>query len=213
MNFKNFLEHTHNNNEGKKKIQKKQISYQKIIPKLPPQKNILSSQCLLIDSRHRNKNMFPNTNHFAISFNPDPSNIGGSINTNIKNIIKINIENIVLPTVALDHPYIILKIDEINNKHLFSSDGFSDDAFAILIPKKFTPGASWVNCHIQHKCQTFKTPLANLKKLTIRFYDPNRNLMDFGADHVDTIKNEVQTMIMLNVEYYERDNGFKSQLI
>jgi len=123
MNFKNFLEHTHNN-ENKRIIKQKQPvlqTYQKIIQDLPKKKNKISTQCILIDSRHRNKDNFPNTNNFVVSFNPDPSATGAIINTNIKNIIKINIENVVLPTVALDHPYIILKIQEINNKNVFKS--------------------------------------------------------------------------------------------
>ena len=216
MNFKNFLEHTHNN-ENKRIIKQKQPvvlqTYQKIIKDLPQQKNKISTQCILIDSRHRDKDNFPNTNNFVVSFNPDPSATGAIINTNIKNIIKINIENVVLPTVALDHPYIILKIQEINNKNVFSTNGFTDDAFAILVPEKFTPGSSFVNCTIKHKCQTLKTPLANLKKMTLGFYNPNGVLMDFGTDHIGSIKDSVQTMVMLNIEYYERENGLISQLI
>ena len=215
MNFKNFLEHTHNN-ENKRIIKQKQPvlqTYQKIIQDLPKKKNKISTQCILIDSRHRNKDNFPNTNNFVVSFNPDPSATGAIINTNIKNIIKINIENVVLPTVALDHPYIILKIQEINNKNVFSTNGFTDDAFAILIPEKFTPSASFVNCTIKHKCQNLKTPLANLKKMTLGFYNPNGVLMDFGTYHIGSIKDSVQTMVMLNIEYYERENGLISQLI
>jgi len=217
MDFKNFLEHTHNNEKDDKRIiiQKQPIqqTYQKIIQDLPQKKNKISTQCILIDSRHRNKDNYPNTNNFVVSFNPDPSATGAIINTNIKNIIKINIVNVVLPTVALDHPYVILKIKEINDKNVFSTNGFTDDAFAILVPEKFTPGSSFVNCDIKHQFQTLKTPLANLKKFTISFYNPNGVLMDFGNDHVGSIKDSVQTMIMLNIEYYERDNGLISQLI
>lgn len=215
MNFKNFLEHTHKTENNKQKEDEQQQSYQKIInDDLPQKKNRLSSQCILIDSRHRDKNFYSNTNHFVVSFNPDPSAIGATINTNIKNIIRINLENVVLPSVALDHPYFILKIQELNNKNVFSTNGFTDDAFAIIIPEKVKSASSnFVNCTIKHKCQTFKTPISNLRKLTISFYTPNGILMDFGADNVGSIKDSVQTMIMLNIEYFERDNGFISNLV
>lgn len=215
MNFKNFLEHTHNNENKRITSQKKTDikTYQKIIQDLPQKKNKISTQCILIDSRHRNKNNYPNTNNFVVSFNPDPSATGAIINTNIKNIIKINIESVVLPTIVLDHPYIILKIQEINNKNVFSTNGFTDDAFAILIPEKSTTTSSFVNCSIKHKCQTLKTPLANLKKFTISFYNPNGDLMEFGTDNVGSIRDSVQTMVMLNIEYFERENGLISQLI
>ena len=212
MSFKNFLQHTHQQ-DNKDQPKNNNVTYQKIISKLPQSKNIISSQCILIDSRHRNKNIYPNTNQFDVTFNPDPSFIGASINSNIRNITKINIESVVLPTIALDHPYIILKIQEINNKNIFSTDGFSDDAFAILIPRKFTPGSSFINCEIKYNCHNFKTPLANLKKFSIGLYNPNGILLDFGADHVGTIKDSVQTMIMLNIEYFERDNGLRTRLV
>lgn len=214
MNFKNFLEHTQKTENNKQK-EVEQSSYQKIInDDLPQKKNKLSSQCILIDSRHRDKDFYPNTNYFIVSFNPDPSAIGAVINTNIKNIIKINIENVVLPSVALDHPYFILKIKELNNKNVFSTNGFTDDAFAIIIPEKNkAQGSAFVNCTIKHKCQTFKNPLSNLKKLTISFYNPNGVLMDFGVDNVGSIKDSVQTMFMLNIEYFERDNGLISNLV
>ena len=214
MNFKNFLEHTQKTENNKQK-EVEQSSYQKIInDEIPQKKNKLSSQCILIDSRHRDKDFYPNTNHFIVSFNPDPSAIGAVINTNIKNIIKINIENVVLPSAALDHPYYVLKIQELNNKNVFSTNGFTDDAFAIIIPEKMKAQSSaFVNCTIKHQCQTFKNPLSNLKKLTISFYNPNGVLMDFGVDNVGSIKDSVQTMFMLNIQYFERDNGLISNLV
>ena len=217
MNFKNFLEHTHKTENNKQKEVTQPQSYQKIINDLSQKKNKLSSQCILIDSRHRNKNYYPDTNHFIVSFNPDPTAIGAIINTNIKNIIKINIENVILPSSALDHPYFILKIKELNNKNIFSTNGLTDDAFAIIIPEKTgkASNSDFVNCTIKHKCQIFKNPISNLKKLTISFYKPNGVLMDFGAAHADPtiIKDNVQTMIILNIEYFERDNGLISNLV
>ena len=73
--------------------------------------------------------------------------------------------------------------------------------------------SNFVNCTIKHKCQTFKNPISNLRKLTISFYNPNGVLMDFGVDNVGSIKDSVQTMFMLNIEYFERDNGLISNLV
>lgn len=215
MNFKKFLEHTHNDEKDDNRIiiQKQPQAYHKIIQDLPLKKNIISSKCILIDSRHRNKESYPNTNNFIISFNPDPTYLGASINTNIKNITKINIDNVVLPKVALDYSYIILKINELHNNDIFSTNGFADDAFAILIPKKHNNTSDFIHCEITHNCHNFITPIANLKKFTISFYDPNNNLINFGADHIGSIKDSVQTMIMLNIEYLERDNNLRTQII
>ena len=84
---------------------------------------------------------------------------------------------------------------------------------AILVPEKHSNSTSFIHCEIRHNCHNLKIPLANLKKFTISFYDPNGDLVDFGADHVGTIKDSVQTMIMLNIDYYERDNGLRTQLV
>ena len=176
-------------------------------------KVVVDSKCFLFDSRHRDRIRYPNTNNYGISFNPDPSATGAIIRNPSRNITKINIDNVILPSVALNYPYIKLKIDELNNESISVTDGLSNDIYAILIPNKTVTASSFINCLIQTGCQHLPSTISSLKKLTISFYDPNGVLINFGADNINSIKDSVQTAVLATVEYLVSDRmGFTKEL-
>ena len=223
MNFKSFLEEsaklgqyskqkTYESVPSKIVNQKEESAIEKLLPHLEISKNKIkietkkSSKCLIFDSRHRNKLIYPNTNSFQISFNPDSSATGAIIRNPIRNIVNFTINSAILPTVALNYPYIQLKIDELNNSSVSTTNGNSNDIYAILIPNKMSNSTSFVNCLIQNGCQNLPSTLSSLHKLSISFYDPADELIDFGVDHVGSIKNSVQTAIIVTVRYIESDS-------
>jgi len=237
MDFKSFLQNSENQlkyskiqkNINKKKLEiNKQDNLNEIIEedkavikpnvlqnmeKFETPKIVTDSKCFLFDSRHRDKIRFPNSNNYTISFNPDPSATGAIIRNPIRNITKINIDNVILPSVALNYPYIKLKIHELNNESISSTDGLTNDIYALLIPNKTVTASSFINCLIQTGCQHLPSTISSLRKITISFYDPNDVLINFGADNINTIKDSVQTAVLTTVYYLVGDKlGFAKEL-
>jgi len=233
MDFKSFLAQNpdYNTRDEKNKI-KKQKNIELVIPTPIPYKNLKQKlnneleisnpksiepivetairtikKCLLFDSRDRNKFIYPNSNEYVVSFNPDPSAIGAIIRNEIKNVTEIHIDFVVLPSIALNYPYIKLSIDEINSKSTSTTNGRTMDMYSVLIPIKTVNSSEFINCVVHNGCQTLPSKLANLKKLTIKFYDPDDILVDFGNDFLDplNIKNSVQTMVMCTISHTEVD--------
>jgi hypothetical protein len=234
MNFKSFLEQSsklqnNNNMDFKKFLNHKHPEEKKTIEKILPELQIIDenqkkikkskkNKCLVFDSRHRNKIIFPNTNKFTVSFNPDSKQLnnetveelktrqGAVIRNPMQNIIEIKITQVILPTIALNYPYIQLKIDEINSKNISVTNGRINDVYAILIPDKTATPSGFVNCVIEDG--ELSEPIANLQKLSISFYDPDDILINFGADNIGSIKSSVQTTILCKITYLDNNiNG------
>jgi hypothetical protein len=217
MNFNNYLKLQHSTEQKQPtKIHKEvYLNDQHMENKI--KKKILTKEintCIVIDSRHRDRDKFPNTNNFRVTFDSNFS-LDAKINSNIKNIIEIRLLSGIFPIVALDHAYIQIKIEELHNNHLFTSDGGVDDIFAIMTMDKTNNTTSFVSAHPINRCSnTFNTPISNLNGFTISFLDPNGNLIDFGNDNVGGLVNDSrQTMLVFGIKHCIEYHDFNTELI
>lgn len=129
-----------------------------------------------ISSNDRDRAIYPNLNYYRIQFQ-----------SKIKNIVEIELVNIIFPNVAniLLEPYLVLEIDELPSNIEFSCTDIHK-AFAILPLKKpnDTTG-SFIVPELGQNYKTtmkFRTPLASLDRMTISIKDMNGNLYNFGSD-------------------------------
>ena len=128
---------------------------------------------VVIDSRHRNMDLYYRPNHFtcftAATSGRAPSNVfftkdeelvpfqGLEANNiakqpcleiNIKNVKQIRLEVAIVPDFTEFYPYLTLNIDELQDVMYGTSDGLRN-AFAVLTPDRFhyaTTDTNWVAC-------------------------------------------------------------------
>lgn len=173
----------------------------KPIPELKKVSTMLSSRCVNIDSRDRNRDQFPNSNKFTVHVNPGPDFIGAGLYTNLKNIYSIRLVEAVVPAAIQSYAYVTLVIPELEDTMIGTNDTLKK-SFAILFPNR-THG-NFISCRVKDMCSCFKKfdpPKANLRRMTLEFYTPDGELMDFGTDNVSSSppNDNVQVMLVLEV--------------
>lgn len=141
------------------------------------------THCLNIDSRDRNRDLHAMTADFPVYFNTGGYNDEANIQQTYKNIVSIRLVACILPSAASDKRYVVLKIPELDDTMGGTNDILSG-AFAILFPDK--EFGVYLHCKIQDMCncsKKFDPPLASFgNRLTLQFYSPDGELMDFGSD-------------------------------
>lgn len=130
---------------------------------------------IVISSADRDINNYPNPNHYTITL---PSEL--------KNIQSIEIINGVIPDKnnVLQEPYLLLKIDELENVMISSNKAISD-SFAILHLQPSFKSVYFLNVDkktFEHVVLNYITPKASLSKLTVTITDANGTPFDFGND-------------------------------
>jgi len=203
FDFKQFLELEHNKN---KKVQK-----------LPERKLTEVEHTLLIDSRHRNRTVYSNSNSFIVKF--DSGNESNpTIYHKYKNISKIFLTHAVLPKRIVTFPYLILDIPEIQSINIAGTNDLLNRCFAILIPEHHHNDGDFVNCNIQyiddHK-HIYKPPIASLPQtFSISIYEPSGSLANLGTDNTasNPPKETVQAFFIFKVycqeESFEKINSY-----
>ena len=156
----------------------------KPVQKLDKLATTVSSRCVNIDSRDRNRSLYPNSNKFQVQVNPDGSFKGAGLFTNFRNVKSIRIVEAILPAVAQTEAYISLVVPELDDTMVGTNDVLKK-SFAILIPERTDAPGNFVHCKTKDMCNCFKKfdpPLANLRRFTFEFYGPDGVLTDFGTD-------------------------------
>jgi hypothetical protein len=138
---------------------------------------------LSVSSRDRNRNsshqdnipVWSNVNHYSITFPLE-----------FRNISSVELIQAIIPATndADKEPYLLLDIDEIPDV-MISNDKYISDSFAMLQPNvpTTTGGFMQIDKRIhENTVKNFKTPKANLSKMTISIRDCTGNLFDFGSD-------------------------------
>jgi hypothetical protein len=166
--------------------------------------------------------------NFSVNF--DPANnrpgFGFSTATNIKfkNIVRIELVKMIVPTEGLDilmtqgtdvsyntnlsvnalsFPYLMLRIPELDTNN-FGTNNDVDNAFGIV-----QYDANWISDSASKnrgylamipkfmKCQKvyYPTPLATLQKLTVQIQRPNGNLVSDTLDTIDIINCSISTQL------------------
>ena len=156
----------------------------KPVQKLDTLATTVKSRCINIDSRDRNRGLYPNSNKFQVQVNPDGSFDGAGLFTNFRNVKSIRVVEAVLPAVAQTESYISLVVPELDDTMVGTNDVLKK-SFAILIPERTDAPGNFVHCKTKDMCNCFKKfdpPLANIRRFTFEFYGPDGVLTDFGTD-------------------------------
>lgn len=131
--------------------------------------------------------------NYYISFSSKDRNIAVHSNPNryttvlpneLRNIVTIELIQAIIPNksdVTLQ-PYLLLKIDELEDV-MMSNDRNMSDAFAILQLSDPVGGFVQIDKRIhENTVKEFRTPKANLSKLTVSITDHAGTPFDFGGD-------------------------------
>lgn len=175
----NFSNTPGQNNYNFKVIEKNLHKEQPKIEKLSTQND---RKCVIIDSRDRNRNIFPQSNKFRVHVNPSDTFEGAGLFTNLKNVESIKLIECTVPDFTGSHAYLNLIIPELQDTMLGTNDKLKK-SFAILFPDDIN--GNFVSCKTKDLCcckKDFDPPLANINRLTFEFYTPEGTLVNFGSD-------------------------------
>ena len=144
-----------------------------------------------IDSRDRDRKIWPNSNEFRITFAPSSGAIFdnkdiGFINRDFSNVCSVQLVSVIIPRFSVDgdcidtYPYLLLEIDELggiyDGTNSYTSKAFCKITFDTVVGK-------YVHFSPQNYEPFIKefNPRISLSRLTIRFKKPNGKLFDFGT--------------------------------
>jgi hypothetical protein len=168
--------------------QETQIEYEEVV------------KYISISSKDRDVNIYPSVSRYSINFH-----------TELKNIISIELVQGMIPDKnnVLDEPYLLLKIDELDEV-VISNDRNISDSFAILQlaePTK-TGGFIMIDKRIhEHTIKYFRTPKAALNKMTVTITDAYGTPFNFGNDSPDPpVKNLQNTFVFRAVVLEKKRN-------
>ena len=161
-----------------------------------------------IDSRDRDRNLWPLSSQFEVKLDPPDPYTGAQIQRNFKNVISIELINSVFPNTnkILDMQYLYLNIREI--------DGILDTTckgkrfFAKILPQHAIGSFIYNYQDIGDRARKiFPFRGARLDKLTIELRDPNGDIVNFGNDNGAKINAQIQTSFTFKivVEQNNRD--------
>lgn len=187
-------------NQGGNNFQVIEKNINKLQPKLERLSTVTKTKCITIDSRDRNRELFPDSNLFRIHANPSDTFEGAGLFTQIKNVEYIKLIECVVPDFTGSHAYLILVIPELQDTTLGTNDKLRK-SFAILFPDSVN--GNFVSCKTNSKCycnKVFKSPLANINRLTFEFYSPDGELVDFGADNTPPTAPNANRQVFLVLE-------------
>lgn len=158
---------------------------------------------IVITSSDRDIENYPDPNHYTITL---PSEL--------KNIKSIEIINGVIPDKnnVLNEPYLLLKIDELENTMISTNKAISD-SFAILHLQPAFKNGHYLNVDkktFEHVVLNYVTPKASLSKLTITITDAYGTPFDFGNDAGGPDKS-LQNMFVLKAVILEKNRNTINQ--
>ncbi len=202
MEFRDFHNYLQNMNKisafDNKKSSAKSVSDATDAPNQSLMQTAIMNKILVINSKDRNIERFPNQSKFQVS--------NTIFERNIKNIRNIQLEDCIVPNFSLEHPYLILKIPELQDV----IQGTNNDlrtCFAILIPERVH--GDYVTCKRPTLiCQKqFDPPLAQLTSISIEFLTPN------GEEYVFPDDKETLTILNICFEIPNKNSVFGYEII
>jgi hypothetical protein len=152
-----------------------------------------------VDSRDRDRTAWSSSNRFEVQFNPNSGYNGAQIVSNYKNIISIELVNVIYPNTnnVLNQQYLYLNIPEITGMIDTTSGGRR--YFAKLIPSNMSGQFVYNNDLVERTKRMYPFADSRLHKLTLEFRKPNGDLFDFGTDTLPP--NEVNPLLQTSVMF------------
>lgn len=130
---------------------------------------------LVVTSKSRDLLSYPSSSHYVINLSKE-----------YKNIKSISLVQAIIPdqNAVTNEPYLLLKVDELNN-NMDCNDKNISDAFAIIQLTPATVSGTFIqnDSRIHEKSVLyFKTPKAQLSKMTITITDSDGIPFNFGGN-------------------------------
>lgn len=160
-------------------------------------------QYINIDSRDRNRNVWPSSNRFEVKFDPSPDFVGASVQRSFKNIISVELIHAIFPNTndVLNQGYLNLHIPEIDGPPIETTNSGSR-VFAKLIPSQVIgPFVQSYQDVVEKPSKFFPFQGVRLDRMTVEFRDSRGELFNFGADNaVSSEPNPLlQTSLLLKI--------------
>jgi hypothetical protein len=162
-------------------------------------------QYIVIDSRDRDRTIYPNPNNYTIQFN---NGNDGNITEQFRNIISIQLVDCIIPdAVTSAQPYITLDIPELYPTHAGTNNHLSN-TFAILMPEK--KGTPFARCKfVSPALNIFKIPISSFNKMTFQFKGYDGTLYNFGSDTSPPTAPDISIQNQLFFKIVTRERDFK----
>jgi hypothetical protein len=185
----------------------------KVVPLQPSQDDLILNPVpiyISVDSRDRDRNLWPQTNQYRVPFvtssnNPNIKTTGDRI----KNIYSISLLSCVVPNNddVFDQPYLLLQIDEIEGIY-DAANVTTSNALTKLYFRECYSGSKFLRLDKGVGDPTSRiywpAPKASLEQLTISFRNYDGSLFNFGTDTTPPTdpNTELQTTLTLEVRTY-----------
>lgn len=161
-----------------------------------------------IDSRDRDRSLWPLTTQFEVKLDPPDAYTGAQIQRSFKNVISIELMNAVFPNTnkVIDLQYLYLNIREIDG--ILDTTCAGKRFFAKLLPQHAIGQFVYNYQDIGERARkVFPFRGARLDRLTIELRDPYGNIANFGNDNGSVPNPLVQTSFTFKivVEHNNRD--------
>ena len=141
------------------------------------------SYYISVDSRDRDRTLWPNSNRFEVRMDAQPGFAGAQIARGFKNVTRIELINVIFPNTksVLSEMYLFLSIPEIEGG--MDTTSLGQRYFAKIVP------GSVIGYYIQSHSDPLERPAkdflfrgARLDKLTLELRTSRGQLFDFGDD-------------------------------
>lgn len=160
-----------------------------------------------IDSRDRDRNMWPSSSYFEVKCQGPNGFRGANLPTKFLNVRCIELISAIYPNTndVLNEMYLYLTVPEIDGTFEATNlEGMK--AIAKLVPHKIHGSFIHANMDDYHNPRkVYKFPGVRIDRLTIQFKKWNGNIFDFGTDNPPSTAplNTVQTTVTFKITTLE----------
>jgi hypothetical protein len=185
-----------------------------------------------VDSRDRNREIYPDTNYYIVELLPPSkgSSLAPKLNQSYKDILSIEIIEVTIPFCPVEineypafpapiplvnpilaplnnQPYVLLEISEITGKWDGTNKVLAKGPVKIY-PDKDRYG--YITCFPKFHIIYPRSSLGNLKRMSVRFLNPDGTLFNFPSDTVlpNPVDDRVQNLITLRITTLEAEPDF-----
>ena len=159
---------------------------------------------VLVDSKDRDMENWPNNNPFHFSLGPSSVNLSSqdqsnSIYRSFADVYSITVKKIILPYTALTHPYLLLVINELGS-NISGTNNFMNNSFGILTNPTIVGNYSYyefkenfesvVNSGQESHMTKLFSPRIEISRLTFNIQAPDGIIVDF--ENNDSVLIELQ---------------------
>jgi hypothetical protein len=161
-----------------------------------------------IDSRDRNKTIWPTTSEYQVKMEPENSFIGATLTRNYKNVKSLELMTAIYPNTSnvLQEPYLFVCIPELEGRLYDATNITGMKAFAKVFPHNYTNFFVYSErSYDEPAVLEFHTQGHRIDRLTIQFKKHDGTLFNFGTDTASNITpiSAIQTSLTFKVGVIE----------